>query len=45
MFKDILKILLKVLLVIVLIWLGWKLLQLSESDQSIEIDESKTMYI
>jgi hypothetical protein len=45
MFKDILKILLKVLLVIAFIWLGWKLLQPSESGKSIEIDESKTMYI
>ncbi|MBP9489648.1 hypothetical protein KBE88_02705 [Candidatus Saccharibacteria bacterium] len=45
MFKDILKILLKVLLVIAFIWLGWKLLQPSESDQSIEIDESNIMYI
>ena len=45
MFKDLVKILIKVLLVIVLIWLGWKLLQSSESGKSIEIEESKTMYI
>ena len=45
MFKDILKILLKVLLVIVLIWLGWKLLQPSESGKPIEMNESNIMYI